>query len=621
METMMLLTLLLSCSAGDSEPVSIDWDEECNPLAMGDDCLTPYPSLHWTVRNPDTATGRSVALNNTNWRSRNGDLPVDLQDYSGFDGASPIAPILVNLGADVHPDFLSLWGEAEATVQDGAPIALVNTETGESVPLLVEMNQVNRGMGYDDRHPLILRPMAPLEFGGTYAIVLTSELTDADGAAFEPSEVFLALRDGTVTDDSVIEDMRLRFDPLFEVLEGRGWQRDELLLVSDFLVASEEQVIGPLRSMKEQALQAEVTWTIDEVVDNGDVQLIYGSFTPLNFLTESNELVIEDYAVQPQGEARSYPFTMAVSTDWSEPVPLVLIGHGLFGRGEGMIESSAVQDIARLGHVVVATDWIGLSGGDLDLIKEEVLQDLSRVNLVTDRLAQSHVNNMMLVEAVVEGLGAETFQADALVVDGDVYYYGISLGGIQGATQTAMNDRITRSVLAVPGAGWATMIQRSIHFDQLDLLIDLLYQDPLGQNVFMALLQSRFDLSDPGGIATQLRDSDKAVVIQEAIGDCQVPNEATDLLIRSIGAVQLGPPTDPLFDLEEVAGPVTGRALTQIRVPEDLDYWPPRENVIPEEDNGVHNSAVLQEATYAQIEHLYATGEIIHPCDGTCDPD
>ena len=100
-----------------------------------------------------------------------------------------------------------------------------------------------------------------------------------------------------------------------------------------------------------------------------------------------------------------------------------------------------------------------------------------------------------------------------------------------------------------------------------------------------------------------------------------MPNEATDLLTRSIGAVQLGPPTDPLFDLEEVDGPVTGRALTQIRVPEDLDYWPPRENLIPEEDNGVHNSAVLQESAYAQIEHLYATGEIIHPCDGTCDPD
>lgn len=131
-----------------------------------------------------------------------------------------------------------------------------------------------------------------------------------------------------------------------------------------------------------------------------------------------------------------------------------------------------------------------------------------------------------------------------------------------------------------------------------------------------------FDFSDPGAIATLMRDSDKTVVLQEAIGDCQVPNISTDLLSRSIGAVQLGPATDPLFDLVEVEGPLVGeRALTQVRVPEDLDYFPPEENLLPEQDNGVHNSAVLQEAAYLQIGHLYSTGELIHPCDGVCDPD
>ena len=112
------------------------------------------------------------------------------------------------------------------------------------------------------------------------------------------------------------------------------------------------------------------------------------------------------------------------------------------------------------------------------------------------------------------------------------------------------------------------MIQRSIHFEQLDLLVDLLCQDSRGRNVFLALLQPRFDFSDPGAIATLMRDSDKIVVLREAIGD-----------------------------------------------------FPPEENLLPEQDNGAHNSALLQESTNLQIGHLYSTGELIHPCDGGCDPD
>jgi hypothetical protein len=62
--------------------------------------------------------------------------------------------------------------------------------------------------------------------------------------------------------------------------------------------------------------------------------------------------------------------------------------------------------------------------------------------------------------------------------------------------------------------------------------------------------------------------------------------------------------------------------LTQIRVPDELDfYFPPDANVTPDIDNGVHNSAVLQEATLFQAEELARTGMAMHPCDGVCDPD
>ena len=609
-----MLSLLIACV----EPVHVEWDEACNPMATGDDCFTPFPSNHWTVADPDSPTGLRLAYDNAHWSSPDGELPVDLADFDGFDGVSPLTPAYVSLGADVDPTWLYGWGEQGASVEPGAAIALVDLETGQSVPVQAEMDQNNRA-GYSDRHALIVRPLAPMAFGHRHAVVLTRDLRDVEGAPFTSPPVFEALCQGVETTSPTIEGMRPGYEELFAVLEEGGWDRQELLLAWDFQVASEHEVLGPILSMKEQALaEGPPDWRIDEVQVGEEITLYYGTFVPPNFLNDLNEIEWDGGAVTRIDDPREYDLNIAVPTgDATEPRPLILIGHGLFGNGRAMIEDSRVQSLAtELDAVLVGTNWIGLSAGDRDLILEEVLPDLARVNLVTDRLAQSHVNNLALVEAMVAGV-------EDIAVDPDrVWYYGISLGGIQGASQTALSERIDRAVLAVPGAGWAGMIQRSIHFEQLDAVLDLMYGDPLGQGVFLGIVQSRFDRSDPGSIATLLRDQDKVVILQEAVGDCQVPNIATDLLARSVGAVQLGPPTDPVFGLEEVEGPVVVPALTQIRVPDDLDaYFPPDTNTIPETDNGVHNSAVLQEATYAQIEHLFRTGEAIHPCEGPCDPD
>ena len=114
----------------------------------------------------------------------------------------------------------------------------------------------------------------------------------------------------------------------------------------------------------------------------------------------------------------------------------------------------------------------------------------------------------------------------------------------------------------------------------------------------------------------------KVVLLQEAIGDCQVPNMATDLLARAIGASHLEVATDPVFGLGTINGPTKAPVLTQFRVPDRLEeFMPPDENTIPVTDNGVHNDAVLTEVMFGQAGHLFEHGEIVHPCDEECDPD
>ena len=637
-----------SADVDTGEVWDVPWEEGCNPLATSDDCLLPYPSLHFTQPDSSTATGLRLNYSSEQFRGPDGELDFDLGMINIADGISPVTPILVNFGIDIDEAFLSGSGDQAETVEPGAPIALIHSSTGEAIPVLTEMDRANRHLAdYGDRHPLIIRPLAPMEPGERYIVLLTSALRDVNGTPLSSPPVFEALRDDLATDDPVVEGMRARIESNFSVLETAGWEREELLLSWDFQVASDTHLLGPARSMREQVMaitaEASPTYTIDEVqVDPNDsvAWLVSGTFNPPSFLDSENNLVLDGTEVVHQADDdRAYPFTMVIPAVARErgDLSLVLVGHGLFGTGSSMLIGAgaelAFHPIANeLGAVLIATDWIGLSGGDLTLIISEILTDLSRIRVVTDRLVQSHANNLALVELALGDLSADpTFSTDhgePLINPDSVMYYGISLGGIQGAGQVALSSRISRGVLAVPGAGWSHLIQRSTQFDPLELVIDSLYPDPLTQSVLVAGVQTFFDWSDPATLGRLYADPvgtddpEKVVVLQEAIGDCQVANITTDLLARTIGARHLEVATDPVFGLDTVPAPATGMVLTQIRVPDDLDdYFPPDENTTPVTDNGVHNSAVLRTNIFEQIQVLFTTGEVIHPCEGICDPE
>ncbi|RME20620.1 MAG: hypothetical protein D6798_20075 [Deltaproteobacteria bacterium] len=628
---------------GDTGAWHLDLDPDCSPFAMADDCLTPWPNMERMAADPSSETGLRLSYDTSMFWSPDGELPLDPSIVNLFDGVSPTQPAIVNLGRDVAPDLLSGLGDDAQSLADDAAIALVRVATGERVPLLTEMDRSNRELGYDGRYALIIRPTTPLEPGERYVVALTDDLVDVDGQPFDSPDAFTALRDDIATDDARVEDLRDRYDnTLFPALEQAGLPREHLLLAWEYQVASEAQILGPITSMRDQALadieEGGVPFTVDlvEQAPNDRVAfLVEGEFQPPSFLVD-NELAYADdaYSAVLQSDRQSFEYTMIVPAGLApgEPVPLVVMGHGLFGQGRDYLTSGGVGEVVQemavqAGAVVIATDWIGLSGGDLDLILEEVVPDIARIRIVTDRLAQSLVNNIALVELArrdlqfVEGL---PYSPDAPLIDPDrLYYYGVSLGGIQGTSFTALHPDVQRAVVAVPGAGWTHMIQRSVDFTEIDTLLDLLYPDPLTQLVFVSALQSFFDASDPVNLGRLLRDSDKTVIVQEAIGDCQVPNLATEILARTVGVSHLQEAIVPIYGVDTVQGPIEhARVLTQIELPDALDdYMPPDENTIPTQDNGVHSNSVLSDVALSQVLTLVETGQAVHPCDGACDPD
>jgi hypothetical protein len=504
----------------------------------------------------------------------------------------------------------------------------------------------NLRVGNDGRHVLIVRPLAPMAWGTRHLVVLTDALTDADGQPLPSPPAFAALRDGELTAHAEIEAVRETYEAHFELLESHGYARGELLVAWDFVTASREYVLGPVLSMREEALAkavaGEVAYAVEDVTEAPNervLRVVTGTFAGPSWLTDDEVFAYDEAHVPVRQGERDFPFTLVIPASAAEraPMPLAIMGHGIFGDGRSLLTNSEgrryFQPIAdELGIVLLATDWIGLSSGDFDLLLQHVLPNLNRINVITDRLQQSLINTLVLTEL---GLGALTedeavWSGEGPLIDPSrVYYYGVSLGGVQGSSFVSLSPRVVRAIMAVPGAGWSHMIHRSIVFEQLQQVATLVYPDPLHQQVYVAMVQAHFDHSDPVNLSRlflrePLPDAPEGRVglLQEGIGDCLVPNLATRILARAMGVGQLTPAVAPVFGLTPVAAPTTESVLFQIALPENLaEYTPPTTNVLPARDNDVHRDAVLAAPSLEQVRALVGDGEILHPCDGPCDPD
>lgn len=631
-------------AAVDSTPVASP--STCNPLAVTAECLPPFPNDFLTREDPTTPTRHRLALPQGSLVVPMGSAPFDMAAFNRADGWPTSEPLVVHFGVALRASDLVDIRHPEQSVDPMSAIAVFDMTTGRRVPFLAEMDPTARDPA---RAALTIRTLEPLSFGTRHVIAIRRSARSAANAELPASPGFVALRDNTPSTDPRIEAARARYEEVFAFLTRNGYARADLQLAWDWTTASRQHVLGPILSMRDEVFRRSgmaggIPYTIDRVQNDPNsntARIVYGTFTPPNFLREDNTLAFAaDGSVTAQTEARSYPFTMVIPARArrdGQPLPLVVFGHGVFGRGEdyltGDIGVRSIQPLAeQVGGVVVATNWIGLSGDDQALIVSQVVPNINRVTLVTDRLAQSLANNLSLIELSVGAMGRDPMVrlgAGNVIDPTRVYYYGVSLGGIQGSSLLSVSRHITRAIVAVPGGSWSNILPRSIVYAPIKMFIDVRYPDPLLQSQFLSLLQTRFDHTDGINLATlafrnPLPDAPRGrvVVLQEAIGDCQVPNISTRMLARAFGARQLTPAVEPIYGLTGVMAPTDGVAVAQYELPTNLRmYTPPDTAVVPTVDNNTHSDSVSLPSAIAQVRSVLETGSIIQRCDGTCNPD
>ena len=622
--------------------------DRCEPLDPTE-CLLPYPSDHLTV--PDSEVDRPIGTSGTGLRldldpasmpTNDEGVPVDPTQLNQNDGFSPGQAIVLRVpGIDLAETGAPPITDLARALDDDAPMVIVDAVTGERVPLFAELDATTVQAA---RRTLILRPTRNLTTGHRHVVALR-RLRDGAGEPILAPETFTTYRDQLRTGIDAVEDRRAGFEDVFSVLAGAGIDRHDLFLAWDFTVASDQNLHERILHLRDEAFAAlgvdVPSFTVDEVIDDPNPSIareVRGTLTVPKYLTgDGGPGAVMAYGDDGLPEATG---TMTVevtcivpnAASAATPARISLFGHGLLGSGSDVLGFSSIADVHDT--VFCGIDWLGMSSADLPTVVD-LLGELSSFHTIPDRAQQGFLAFLFLGRLMQhpDGLAAlPAFQdgGESLLDTSELVYVGGSQGGIMGASLVAVAQDLTKAVLAVPGANYSTMLQRSSNWPQFNLILSGSYPDPLVKSLGLSMIQGLWDRGEANGYAHRIVSDPlpdtpaKQVLLFEAFGDHQVANIATETMARTMGVPvrrpALGegrsPIVDPYWGLDPVPSyPYEGSALV-------VWDWgtpaPPLTNTRPTQGDDPHGNITDTSEVAAQqmLLHFVAEGELIDVCGG-----
>ncbi len=626
----------------------------CDPLDPTQ-CLLPFPDDYFTVPAP-TPTGRRVAFPVGVMPRNSTGVPIDPTDYDRSDGFSPGTPVLLHVpGVDPAASGIAPITDIGASLRPNAPIVIVDARTGQRVAYWAELDA-------NDPNPseqaLIIRAAADYHDGDRYVIGLRN-LRNAKGQVIPPGPVFRAYRDDTPLPTRAEEARRPHLDDVIDLLQRAGVDRDSLYLAWDFTIASQQSLTGRMLHIRDVGLAqlagGAPTFTVSTVTDYTRAENaliarhVSGSFSVPSFLNRSGGPPGSTFNYGPDGLPAQLPgnvqtanfecniprSTVADATSSSStvyPGHPMLYGHGLLGSADEIDDPHIEQEANAGNFVTCGTDWLGLSQADV-ATDAKVITELSAFSTIPDRGQQAMLDALFLGRLLTDPAG---FVADpafrvgsAPLVDtaAPLVYYGNSQGGIQGGALTAVSNEFTRAVLGVPGMDYSLLLNRSVDFAPFAAILDGSYPDRLVQQIGLALIQMLWDRSEADGYAEFMTDDPlprtpaHQVLLEEAFGDHQVANVATETEARTIGArvhepalaPGRSPDVVPFYGIPPLpAGPFEGSAA--------LFVWdsgsppPPLTNTPPTAGMDPHEVPRSQPVVQEQDATFLLDGIVTNPC-------
>jgi len=670
---------------------------ECEILNAAE-CLLPYPSSRFLIPDASTATGQRVNLPAAGMPTVNGPA-LSPNPYNELDGFSPMVQVLMHFpqgidleqsdaarllapgccGQPAGPPWIDTRTYDSRSLDADSPSLLIRADTGEHVLHFLEIDARAQGNQIPGRQAVFLRPAESLVPGKRY-IVAMRHLKTPSGANALPEGTFAALRDGIITTNPAIENRRPQMESdVFGTLTSYGIPRGDLVLAFDFTVQSENQLTRQIVSMRDQSYAwlntvnmtpGLVTFSVAAVtpvspcMNPTDVvwKKVSGTFQSPLFLTGQpvetgvQFLYVDGNDLPVQNGFMDAPFDISIPCSvfnggvTSRPI---VLGHGIFGTGQGMINTIPDQKarFADWTYVAGATDWIGLSdrrdsASDIAWILLNIIgvgtSELNNFPSFPDRLRQGMLNTLVLGKMMKLGLfnrdpafekspGVGVFPGPAE----DMYYYGISLGGIMGTWFSSLTPDIDRAVLDVPAVNFSCLLQRSTQFSSFESVIHGVgIQDPMQFALFIGLINELWVSAEPAGFARHITTDPlagsgnaKQILYNNGWLDKQVSNQCTEAAVRTLGLPSLiGSLQQGLQGIPDLAAPQNSAFVLydtgafDIFNPAHQPLIPALSNTIPSGVCDPHNGPRNTPAAVRQvIEFLQPGGQVQNFCNGICD--
>ena len=619
------------------EEISISGTNFCDNTNP-DHCLLPFPSSAFLDSDSGTTTGYRLDIDGQAIPDSASAPSEDFHMLDYKDGHSPSTQVFTTFSS--LPDIYGLASQdsIHLSSQPDHNSLLLNMDTGQITEHWVEISSRTQ----EDEPTLVhVRSLRGLDHNTQYAVAFRG-LVDENGDPIEPFPGFKALRDGIVTDNQQIESLRPSYETMFTSLSGIGYERQNLISAWWFHTASTQSITGDIISMRNDATQrlgddgigCNVTSVIENYAeDNTTLRRISGTITTPHYLESTyppTPMTRSEDGTPKFNFLTEVVFTVTIpmsAAESSQPAPLVVLGHGFLGNGEGMV--SGFRGWANdSGVATIGTDFKGWSSdGDFDAVTFG-LMNVNYLQHQSERLQQSVINHLAMI-TTIKGVCSdipEFYHNGVNLVDTtDVDYMGVSLGGIRGPSMLSLIPEIDHGVLWVAGSSFGFIAERSTQYTQFEELFSspLAYESTMDRSILIALMQSMWDTTEPetylpfidGGLDGELHPYEVLYLV--SINDAQVTTLSADRASRTSGIPVLANSTYYPHGLEIVDAPTSGSAIVYFdgnfpAVPSGNIQGPMAYHSL------AHNQVLGFEPAVDLATDFLRSGTISDTCSGNC---